>query len=206
VGLIAAAHRNPLPVAEALERARVTDIAKQRVSKLSGGQMQRARFAVAIVSNPDLLILDEPTAAMDVEARRIFWASIRELTDDGRTVVFATHYLDEADAFADRIVIMSSGAIVADGTPSEIKSVVRGRVVSATVTDAAATAARLAERPEVLATEHRGHRVTARTSDSDSTLRDLLASSPDAHDIEVVPRTMDDAFLALTASTQEVTS
>jgi ABC-2 type transport system ATP-binding protein len=205
VGLIAAAHRNPLPVAEALERARVTDIAKQRVSKLSGGQMQRARFAVAIVSNPDLLILDEPTAAMDVEARRIFWASIRELTDDGRTVVFATHYLDEADAFADRIVIMSSGAIVADGTPSEIKSVVQGRVVSATVTDAATANEWLGSRPEVLATEHRGHRVTARTSDSDTTLRDLLAGWPDAHDIEVVPRTMDDAFLALTASTQEVT-
>jgi len=201
IALVAAAHRHPLPVSEAMERARVTDIARQRVSKLSGGQLQRARFAVAIVSNPELLILDEPTAAMDVEARHVFWRSMRELTSHGRTVVFATHYLDEADAFADRIVIISRGRVVADGTPSEIKGVVAGRVVAFRLDDGAGDATGiLGSLPGVHAVDQRGGRVTVRTDDSDHTLRAILATWPSAHDIEVISRTMDDAFLALTGA------
>ncbi len=129
VALVAAAHRRPMPVAEALRRARCEDIATRRVSKLSGGQLQRARFAVAVVSDPDLLVLDEPTAAMDVEARHVFWSSMREFTDAGRTVVFATHYLDEADTFADRIVILRDGRVVADGTPAAVKATAATRTV-----------------------------------------------------------------------------
>jgi ABC-2 type transport system ATP-binding protein len=197
VALIAAAHRHPLPVAEAMERARVTDIAKQRVSRLSGGQMQRARFAVAVVSNPDLLILDEPTAAMDVEARHVFWESMREFTDEGRTVVFATHYLDEADAFADRIVILNRGRVVADGTPAEVKAVVSGRVVSFAL-DTPATPDELRMLPGVRELTARGERYSLRSDDSDATLRAMLAAHPDAHDIQIVSHTMDDAFMALT--------
>jgi ABC-2 type transport system ATP-binding protein len=202
VALVAAAHRHPLPVAEAMERARVTDIAKRRVSRLSGGQMQRARFAVAIVSNPDLLILDEPTAAMDVEARHAFWSSMREFTDAGRTVVFATHYLDEADAFADRVVIVSRGSKVADGTPEQIRSVVRGRIIGATVPESRVAAlAALPGASEVgRTTAVGGVRIRLRSEDSDTTLRALLAAAPDARDVEVVPHTMDDAFLALTST------
>src|ERR1700710_2201381 len=133
VALIHALHKHPLTIDEAMERAGVTELAKQKIGSLSGGQMQRARFAVAVVSNPDLLLLDEPTAAMDVAARHSFWESMREFTDLGKTVVFATHYLDEADTFADRIVIMNDGRIIADGTPSEVKSVVSGRTVSFTL-------------------------------------------------------------------------
>jgi ABC-2 type transport system ATP-binding protein len=200
VELVAAAHRHPLPIDEAMTRAKVTDIARQRVAKLSGGQMQRARFAVAVVSNPELLILDEPTAAMDVEARHVFWESMREFTDEGRTVVFATHYLDEADSFADRIVILNRGRIVADGTPAEVKAVVSGRIVSFAL-DAvpAELTARLGALPGAGDVETRGERIGIRTVDSDATLRAVLAAFPDARDIEVVPRTMDDAFLALTA-------
>lgn len=205
VELVAAAHRHPLPVDEAMARARVADIAKQRVAKLSGGQMQRARFAVAVVSNPELLVLDEPTAAMDVEARHVFWESMREFTDEGRTVVFATHYLDEADSFADRIVILNRGRIVADGTPAEVKAVVSGRVVSFAL-DAAPAGPRtrpdllrqLAALPGAQAVELRGERISIRTADSDATLRAVLADHPAAHDVEVISRTMDDAFLALT--------
>jgi ABC-2 type transport system ATP-binding protein len=205
VALVAAAHRHPLPVAEALDRAGVADIAKQRVSKLSGGQMQRARFAVAIVSNPDLLILDEPTAAMDVEARRSFWRSMRELTQHGRTVVFATHYLDEADTFADRVVMLSRGRVVADGTPAEVKSVVAGRTVSFSVEPDAqgrmpAELEALRLEPGVNAVDVRETRIRVSTTDSDATLRAILTRWPAAHDLEIVPRTMDDAFLALTAS------
>ncbi len=200
VALVAAAHKHPLSVAEALERARCTEIAKQRVAKLSGGQMQRARFAVAVVSNPDLLFLDEPTAAMDVEARRTFWVSMREFTAEGRTVVFATHYLDEADTYADRIVMLARGRIVADGTPTEVKAVVSGRRIRATADfawtgDASAAIAAL---PGVRTVEYRAGLLTIVSDDSDATLRGLMAAHDDLHDIEVTAHTMDEAFLALT--------
>lgn len=200
VALVAAAHKHPLTVAEALERARCTEIAKQRVAKLSGGQMQRARFAVAVVSNPDLLFLDEPTAAMDVEARRTFWTSMREFTAEGRTVVFATHYLDEADAYADRIVMLARGRIVADGTPTEVKAVVSGRRIRATAGFAwtADTSAAIEALPGVRTVEHRAGQLTVVSDDSDATLRGLLASYDDLHNIEVTAHTMDEAFLALT--------
>ena len=207
VALVAAAHRHPLPVAEAMRRAGVTEFAKQKVAKLSGGQLQRARFAVAIVSDPQLLILDEPTAAMDVEGRRTFWASMHELTDTGRTVVFATHYLDEADAFADRVVMMSAGRIVADGTPSEVKAVVSGRSLAFSLRDSAVgLAERLRGHPDVQLVDVRGTHLRVATTDSDAVLRLVLAERGDAHDIEVTARTMDDAFLALTATTAEEAS
>ena len=196
VAIIASLHKHPMTVQEAMERAGVTDIARQRVASLSGGQMQRARFAVAVVSNPDLLILDEPTAAMDVGARHSFWTSMREFTSQGRTVVFATHYLDEADTFADRIVIMGAGRVIADGTPSEIKSVVTGRTLSFDL-DSARGAFDLL--PGVTGAHVRGSRVSLTTADSDATLRAVLATYPTAHDIEIASRNMDDAFMALTS-------
>jgi ABC-2 type transport system ATP-binding protein len=198
IALIHALHKHPLSVEEAMERAGVADLAKQKIASLSGGQMQRARFAVAVVSNPDLLILDEPTAAMDVAARHSFWESMREFTRAGKTVVFATHYLDEADTFADRVVIMSAGRIIADGTPSEVKSVVTGRTVSFTL--AAADRPSLEALVGVTRIEQRGSRISLQSEDSDATLRALLASYPAATDIEIVSRNMDDAFMALTHS------
>ncbi|WIB60801.1 ABC transporter ATP-binding protein [Curtobacterium sp. MCLR17_007] len=200
VALVAAAHRTPMPVDDALRRARCTDIAGRRVAKLSGGQLQRARFAVAVVSDPDLLVLDEPTAAMDVEARHTFWSSMREFTDAGRTVVFATHYLDEADTFADRIVILRAGRVVADGTPAEVKAIAATRTIRFRgVPDREHVA--LAALPGTVGLEARHGSVTLRTDDSDTTLRALLGTFPAAHDVEVVASTMDDAFLALTADT-----
>ena len=202
IALVAAAHRAPLSIDDALDRAGIRDLAKQRVSKLSGGQLQRARFAIAVVSNPDLLILDEPTAAMDVESRREFWHSMREFTAEGRTVVFATHYLDEADSFADRIVILSSGRIVADGTPAEVKSVVSGRSIRFEVDAGAADAASstLARLGGIRSLEQRATRFTLVSDDSDASLRSILQLIPSARDIEVTAHTMDDAFLALTTS------
>ncbi|WP_144763940.1 ABC transporter ATP-binding protein [Curtobacterium sp. 9128] len=198
VALVAAAHRHPMPVAEALRRARCTDIATRRVSKLSGGQLQRARFAVAVVSDPDLLVLDEPTAAMDVEARHVFWSSMREFTDAGRTVVFATHHLDEADVFADRIVIMRAGRVVADGTPAAIKAMAATRSIRFAGVGAERRDA-LRGLPGVVGLEARHGAVTLRTDHSDVTLRALLNAFPEAHDVQVVASTMDDAFLAITA-------
>ena len=105
VHLIAAMHSAPLTVERALELAGITDLAKRKIKTLSGGQRQRVLFALAVVPDPDLIVLDEPTVAMDVETRRAFWAAMRVLADDGRSVLFATHYLEEADANADRIVL-----------------------------------------------------------------------------------------------------
>src|SRR3954466_5175355 len=137
VQLTAALFAHTRPVAEVLERAGLTEIAGRRVGRCSGGQQQRLRFAMALLPEPELIILDEPTTGMDVEGRREFWSAIRADAERGRTVVFATHYLDEADAYADRIVLVSGGKVVADGTAAEIKALSAGRQVTATWTDVA---------------------------------------------------------------------
>src|SRR5262245_15325322 len=132
ITLGAALHRRHRPVATVLERAGLTEVSERRIATLPGGQQQRVRFALALVADPDLIVLDEPTTGLDVEARRSFWGSMREEIRQGRTMLFATHYLEEADAYADRIVLMRAGGVVADGTAAQIKSVVSGRTIRAT--------------------------------------------------------------------------
>src|SRR5690349_7558252 len=196
VTLAASLYRKHRPVPEVLERAGVSEFTKQRVGRLSGGQQQRVRFAMALVNDPDLIVLDEPTTGLDVEARRAFWAAMREETAQGRTVLFATHYLEEADAYADRIVLMRSGEIVADGSPSHVKSLVSGRTIRATLPGADLNV--LASYPGVDSVETRGDSVLLECSDSDAALRTLIANTP-AHDIEVVAHGLEDAFIALTS-------
>src|SRR4051794_12749062 len=123
-------HAHPLSIGEVVARADLTEFLKTKTDKLSGGQAQRVRYALALMPDPDLLILDEPTVGMDVEVRRAFWASMRHLAGSGRTVVFATHYLEEADQVADRIVVLASGRIVADGTGAQIRAGVAGRTIA----------------------------------------------------------------------------
>ena len=122
-------HAQPLPLPRS-SSGPTSAFLTTKTDKLSGGQAQRLRYALAIMPDPELLILDEPTVAMDVEIRRAFWASMRDFVAGGRTVLFATHYLDEADAEADRIVVLAEGRIVADGNGAEIKSQVAGRTIS----------------------------------------------------------------------------
>ncbi len=200
VTLSGALHRRHRPVAGVLERAGLSEVARRRVATLSGGQQQRVRFAMALVADPDLIVLDEPTTGLDVEARRAFWASMREEIDQGRTMLFATHYLEEADAYADRIVLMRAGRVVADGTAAQIKSVVSGRTIRATLPDA--DPARLAGLAGVDSVEVRGDTVLLACSDSDAALRVLLANTS-AHDIEVTARNLEDAFLALTVGADQ---
>src|SRR6201986_5412922 len=121
VGLVTSFHPRPGPVEQTMRRAGITEFASQRVDKLSGGQTQRVRFALAIVGNCDLIVLDEPTTAMDVETRRTFWDNMKAEVAEGKTLLFATHYLEEADQAADRIIVINRGRLLADGTPSEIK-------------------------------------------------------------------------------------
>jgi ABC-2 type transport system ATP-binding protein len=186
------------PVAEVMQRAGITEIANRRVGLCSGGQQQRLRFAMALLSDPGVLILDEPTTGMDVEGRRSFWAAIRADAARGRTVLFATHYLDEADEYADRIVLMSRGRIVADGPTSEIKNLVSGRVVQATLPGADAVA--LAALPGVDDVETKGDRVVIHTSDSDAVARHLLTTT-DARDLEITAQNLESVFVALTSDT-----
>ena len=185
------------PVDEVLTRAGIADIADRRVGVCSGGQQQRLRFAMALLSDPGLLILDEPTTGMDVEGRRSFWSAIRADAARGRTVLFATHYLEEADEYADRIVLMSRGRIVADGTTADIKNLVSGRIVRATLPGADPVA--LAARPDVENVETQGDRVTIHTRDSDAVARHLLTAT-DARDVEITAQNLESVFLALTSS------
>ena len=196
VTMMASLYREPLSVDEALDLAGITGLAGRRTQKLSGGETQRVRFAVAIVADPDLLVLDEPTVAMDVESRRAFWAAMRAFVAREKTVVFATHYLDEADAYADRVVLMATGAIVADGPPTEIKAMVGSRRIRATLPGA--ERAMLAALPGVTDVELRGEAIVLTCSDSDAALRALLDVSPDVRDIEVTGAGLEDAFVQLT--------
>jgi ABC-2 type transport system ATP-binding protein len=198
VDMMASLYPKPLLVDDVLDLAGISDIADRRTHRLSGGQTQRVRFAVALASNPDLLVLDEPTVAMDVEGRRDFWATMREFASHGKTVVFATHYLEEADAYADRIILMAHGRIVADGPATEIKATVGQRTVRATLPGA--DAAMLQRLPGVTAADTRGDAVRLSCTDSDAALRAFLLAYPAARDIEVAGAALEDAFLELTAA------
>ncbi len=186
------------PGAEVLERAGLTDKADRKVGKCSGGEQQRLRFAMALLSDPDLLVLDEPTTGMDVGGRRDFWGAIRADALRGRTVLFATHYLEEADAYADRIILVAGGRVMADGTAAEVRNLATGRTVAATLPGASERELRAL--PGVDSVEVRGERVLLHTSDSDRVARYLLTATP-ATDLEITSRNLEDAFLALTGVT-----
>jgi ABC-2 type transport system ATP-binding protein len=189
-------------VPAALRRAGIAEIADRRVGKCSGGQQQRLRFAMALLPDPELLVLDEPTTGMDVTGRRDFWSAIREDAERGRTVVFATHYLEEADAYADRIVLVSHGQVVADGTAAQVKALVSGRTVRATLPGA--NPAALHALPGVESVELRGESVIIASTDSDAVARHLLTTT-DARDLEITSRGLEDAFISLTSGDDELT-
>jgi ABC-2 type transport system ATP-binding protein len=198
----------PMPTADVLARAGLTKLADRPAESLSGGEVQRVRFAMAIAGDPDLLFLDEPTVAMDVETRRAFWADMRTFAAEGRTILFATHYLEEADQVADRIVVLDRGRIVADGTAASIKRASSRRRVR--FRTAAPDRAFLAALPGAASVDIAGDRVDIVTADSDATARALLRSDVDVHDLEITGPDLEAAFLALTggdraASSQEMT-
>ncbi|EWM14133.1 MULTISPECIES: ABC transporter ATP-binding protein [unclassified Kutzneria] len=196
VALFRAMYPKPLPLKETLQRAGLAELAGRKVGALSGGEKQRVRFAVALASNPDLLVLDEPTVAMDVEGRREFWAAMRSYTDTGRTVVFATHYLAEAEDYADRVVLLRSGRVVADGSVSQVRSLAAGRVITAKIPHADEGA--LALLPGVTSVLVRGDSTELACVDSDTALRELLDRHPQARDIEVRGAGLEAAFVTLT--------
>jgi ABC-2 type transport system ATP-binding protein len=196
IEMVASLYRHPMAVEDVISLAGLGEAAGQRTQKLSGGQTQRVRFAVALVSDPDLLVLDEPSVAMDVEGRRDFWVAMRDYAARGKTVLFATHHLEEADANADRAVLIARGRIVADGPTTEIKAQVGTRTIRSTLPNA--DTADLATLPGVATADRHGEAVILRCADSDRAIRGLLERYPTARDIEITGAGLEEAFLKLT--------
>ena len=197
VTMVASLYPQPLEVDEVLELVGIERVAARRTQKLSGGETQRVRFALALVCNPELLVLDEPTVALDVEARHEFWTTMRSFAARGKTVLFATHQLDEADAFADRAVLMAAGRVVADGPTNELKALVGRRMIRATLVGVSRAALML---PGVESVERHGDAVILRCTDADLALRALLDEFPQARGIEVASAGLEQAFLELTST------
>jgi ABC-2 type transport system ATP-binding protein len=197
VDLVRSLYPEPLSVADALRLADLEDVANRRVERLSGGQRQRVRLALAVAGNPELLILDEPTAALDVDARRTFWQRVRGYVSAGRTVLFATHRLEEADAVADRVVVIAGGRLLADGTPDQVKAQAAGRSTISVAADGLSR--ELLENLPAVQTVHQDRgRLTLSTTDPDATIRALLQQAPHVQGLEVSRAGMEEAFLQLT--------
>lgn len=186
---------NPMPIDEAIARTSLSEVAHRLYGKLSGGQKQRLHFALAMVGNPDLLFLDEPTTGLDVQSRREFWRQVRSFLAGGRTVVLTTHNLEEADALADRIVVLNHGRILAEGTPAAIKSKTSGRRIKAVTT---LSDTELLALPDVVTFERVGAAVELLSTAAEGTVRALQDSDPNLSGLEVTGVGLEEAFLSLT--------
>jgi ABC-2 type transport system ATP-binding protein len=199
VTMMAALYPRPLDADEVLRLVEIEHIAARRTQKLSGGETQRVRFALALVCNPELLVLDEPTVALDVEARHEFWTTMRAFAARGKTVLFATHQLEEADAHADRALVIARGRVVADGPTNELKALVGRRTIRATLADVPLAELML---PGVESVDRRGEAVILRCTNADLALRSLVDEFPQARGIEVASAGLEQAFLELTSANE----
>jgi ABC-2 type transport system ATP-binding protein len=197
VTLVSGFHPRPVPPETIMKRAGITEIAEQRVDRLSGGQTQRVRFALAIAGESELIVLDEPTTAMDVESRQRFWANMKVEAAEGRTVLFATHYLEEADHAADRILVINRGRLLADGTPDEIKQRAGARRLSFRLDRVDEPF--LLGLPGLASLEVRGNQVYVQATDSDAALYAVLDAGYRPREIEVTSLGLEQAFLAITS-------
>jgi ABC-2 type transport system ATP-binding protein len=191
--LVRRSYADPWPLDDLVATTGIGGLLGRDVDALSGGQRQRVLLALALAGQPPLLLLDEPTSAMDVEGRRAFWATMRDLAARGTTVVFATHHLEEADAVADRVVVMAGGRVVADGPSAGLRSAVAGRTVRFSAPDGA-TFDRV---PGVTGASRLGGTVALATTDVEATLRGLLADGVPLADLEVRGASLEDAVLSL---------
>jgi ABC-2 type transport system ATP-binding protein len=199
VHLFCSYYPKPMPVDEALAIAGLTDVANRKFGELSGGQRQRVLFALSICGNPDLLFLDEPTVGLDVEARRFFWQEVRRLAGRGCSILLTTHYLEEADALADRIVVLKRGVVVADGAPHDVKAMAASRRVTCVTT---VSADQIRSLPAVQSVRHDGAAVEILTNDAEGLARYLLMRDPSLSGLEIAGAGLEEAFLALTGPDQ----
>jgi ABC-2 type transport system ATP-binding protein len=190
----------PMPFAAVVEAAGLRGLENRLFGTLSGGQQRRVLFGIALCGDPELVFVDEPTTGLDVEVRRTLWATLRDLAASGRGVVLTTHYLEEADALADRIVVLNQGRVIAEGSPSQVKSLVPGRRISVESTVAAADALRWAAVHHAV---RNGARLELLVSEAEPVVRELLARDRSATGLTVTEPTLEEAFLTLTNRTEE---
>lgn len=195
IALFSSYYPKPLPIEETLGIAGLRDLRDRKFGLLSGGQKQRVLFALAICGDPDLLFLDEPTVGLDVEARHLLWQEIRKLLQRGKTIVLTTHYLEEADALADRIVVINKGALIAQGTPAEIKSRTAGKRIRCVTQLPLGVVRKLKGAQDVR--EDR-EAIVIHTPEPETVLRQLLQLDLEISGIEVTSAGLEEAFLALT--------
>jgi ABC-2 type transport system ATP-binding protein len=195
IDLFSTYYRRSLPLQEVLAAAGLEKLQDRKYAELSGGQKQRVLFALAICGDPDLLFLDEPTVGLDVEARRLLWDEIRQLVSRGKTVLLTTHYLQEADALADRIAVIHQGEIIAQGTPAEIKAKTSGKRIRC-ITSLSVSSLRQIR--GVTAVQEDREAVEIHTSDAEPIIRELLARDPSLSGLEITSAGLEEAFLALT--------
>ena len=196
IELFSSYYPHPLPMNDVLEAASLLGLGDRLFGKLSGGQKQRVLFALAICGNPDLLLLDEPTTGLDVEARRALWEQIRRFVDGGRSVLLTTHYLAEADVLADRVVVIDRGKVIAEGTPAAVKARVAGRRIRCR---SSLTPAEIGALHHVIAVHGEGGMLEIVASDSDAVVRSLIVRDPALSELEVAAAGLEEAFVALTA-------
>ncbi|MGI5137232.1 MULTISPECIES: ABC transporter ATP-binding protein [unclassified Streptomyces] len=190
-------HPKSYKIDDVLTRAGIAQIAGRKVNRLSGGQAQRVRFALATAGDSDLIVLDEPTTGMDVSARQAFWATMREQADEGRTVLFATHYLEEADAIADRVLVLHRGRLLADGTGAEIKAKAGARRISFDL-EGSIDEAPLRALPFLTVMDISGQTVRIQSTDADATVHALYGLGVYPRNLEVAGLGLEQAFVAIT--------
>ena len=200
IDLFSSYYPNPMPLDAVLQAAGLSGLEDRKFSDLSGGQRQRVLFALAICGNPDILFLDEPTAGLDVEARRLVWEQVRRQVEGGKTVLLTTHYLEEADALADRIVVIHKGGIIAEGTAAEIKARTSGKKVRFRTSLALEDLRRI---PGILSVREDRELVEVTTSDADAVVRELLTRDPGLTGLEITGAGLEEAFLSLMKQEQK---
>jgi len=197
IALFRSYYPRPLAFAEVVRIAQLEGLEDRLFRDLSGGQKQRVLFGLAICGDPEVIFLDEPTVGMDIEARRGLWAQVRSLASRGKTVLLTTHYLEEADALAHRIIVMNKGRVVSEGTPTAIKSGSAGRRIRCITT---LTAAVLNAMPGVLGVEQHAPFTTVNATEAESVLRAMLAADPHLSGLEITSPGLEEAFLSLTTT------
>jgi ABC-2 type transport system ATP-binding protein len=196
VEFVAGHFDHPVPTGELLEQFGLTGLERRQSGGLSGGQKRRLAVAVAFAGRPDLVLLDEPTTGLDVEARHALWDAVRRYHQEGGTVVLTSHYLEEVEALAERVVVIDQGRVRADGTIAEVRSLVPARRVRLRAPD-------LPDLAGVERSSREGERYELWTADSDSLVRQLVTTGTPFHDLEVATASLEEAFLALTSQSNQ---
>lgn len=203
IALLRGYYRNPMPLDTLIGLTGLDgEDLKKRTEKLSGGQKRRVAFALALAGDPDLLFFDEPTVGLDIRARSVFWSTVRQLAGEGKTIVFSTHYLQEADDTASRVLLFDRGRLIGDGSPEQIKGTLLRKTVSFRLREPV-PAEKLQQLPHVLDTKIGRDRIELETDDSDGLLGAIIRSDIGAYDIAVGTGRLEDAFISLTASEEE---